>query len=524
MPILPSKQTIPHSIYAAAQKYRERIAIRGEDGNSLAFRELEIAARQCAAAFIARGIRKGDRVAIWAPNSARWIVATLGLQSAGATLVSLNTRLKGPEAGYILRKSGARFLLTVSDFLGVDYPTVLGNERPETVEDIMLLEGDYGGVPWDTFLDGGKSISPAQIDERLDQLLDSDISDIFFTSGTTGHPKGAVTTHGQNVRVYQRFSATLHLGPDDKALIVIPFFHTFGYKAGWLAMLMNGGSVSPHAVYDSEALLKRIARERITALSGPPAIFLGLLTDKYKNYDISSLRVSTTGGAPVPVSLVQRMHTELGIDNVVNAYGLTETCGTVSMCHLDDDDETIAHTAGCPLPTTEVRIVDEDGKDLPPNTPGEVLVRGDCVMQGYFGDVDATNTTIDKDGWLHTGDIAVQNERGYLTITDRKKDVIIVGGFNVYPAEVEQMLADHPKILQAAIIGMPDERLGEVPEAYVILRPDETLSEEEIIAWSRDNMANFKVPRSVKIVSSLPTNASGKVQKFILRNRGSNSK
>jgi acyl-CoA synthetase (AMP-forming)/AMP-acid ligase II len=255
-------------------------------------------------------------------------------------------------------------------------------------------------------------------------------------------------------------------------------------------------------------------------MPGPPTLYQSLLVAPYRNYDLTSLRIATTGGAPVPVALVADMRTALGIDTVLTAYGLSETCGTVTMCDAGDDNETIARTAGRPLAGTELRLVDESSKDVPAGTPGEVLVRGDCVMVGYFADAEATRLAVDSEGWLHTGDIAVQDARGYLTITDRKKDMVIVGGFNVYPAEVERMMGDHPGILQAAVIGVPDERLGEVPKAYVVLKPGISATGESIIAWCRDRMANYKVPRSVEIVPVLPVNASGKVQKFVLRDKG----
>jgi acyl-CoA synthetase (AMP-forming)/AMP-acid ligase II len=280
---------------------------------------------------------------------------------------------------------------------------------------------------------------------------------------------------------------------------------------------MHGGTLLPHAAFDASTILQRIAHEKVTYLPGTPTLYQSLLAGPYRDYDLASLRIACTGGAMVPIVLVGEMRRELHIGTVITAYGLSETCGTVSMCVTGDDDATIASTAGRPLPGTEVRLVDEAGQDVPVGTPGEILVRGNCVMVGYFNNPAATREAVDAEGWLHTGDVAVQDARGYLTITDRKKDMVVVGGFNVYPAEVERIMSAHPAILQLAIIGVPDPRLGEVPKAFVVLRPGATADEASLIAWCRDNMANYKVPRCIEIVTALPVTASGKVQKFTLR-------
>jgi len=519
--IVTVKQTIPHTIFDVARRNGSHIAMRGEDGTETTYAQLEQQARQCAAALIAHGVKPGDRVAIWAANSPRWIVAALGIHTAGATLVTLNTRLKGMEANYILAKSGARLLLTMSEFLGINYPAMIEKDRPATLEEIILMDGTKGGTPWDAFIADATKTTPAQVDERLANLTDKDISDILFTSGTTGHPKGVMTSHGQNIRVYKQYAGTIQLGPEDNSLIIIPFFHSFGYKAGWLSTLISGATLLPHAAFEAEAILKRIQNEKASFMPGPPTLYQSLLAGPYKDYDRSSLRIVTTGGASVPVALVEEMRKELGIKTVLTAYGLSESSGTVSMSEPGDDAETIARTAGRAIPGVEVRLVDEDGKDVAQGEAGELLVRGDCVMVGYFQDEAATKKAIDPDGWLHTGDVAVQDARGYITITDRKNDVVIVGGFNVYPAEVERILAANPLILQSAVIGVPDPRQGEVPKAFIVLRPGASATDADIIAWSRENMANYKVPRSVEIVPALPVNAAGKIQKFVLRGQGS---
>ncbi|WP_242446074.1 FadD3 family acyl-CoA ligase [Sphingopyxis lindanitolerans] len=515
-----TKFTIPHRIMAAASAHGDAVAIRGEDGAEVRYRDLEPLVRGVAKAFIAAGVAGGDRVAIWAPNATGWIIAAIGAQAAGAAIVPLNTRLKGREAGYILRTSGAKLLLTVADFLGTAYPQLLAGEYLPDLRDIVLLEGDEGGLPWQDFLDRGAALSDDAVDARMDALDADQVCDILFTSGTTGNPKGAVTTHGQNVRLYLAYGETLGYGPGDTFLIINPFFHSFGYKAGWLVALMRGATVLPHAIFQTDKVLERIERERVTLLPGPPTIFQSLLAGPYERFDISSLRVSITGAASVPVALIEEMHEKLGIDVVLTAYGLTETCGTVTMCSVGDDAATVANTAGRPLEGVEVKLIDAAGEVVAPGEAGELLVRGPNVMQGYFNDPAATAAAIDSDGWLRTGDIAVQDARGNVKITDRAKDIFIVGGFNAYPAEIEGLLAANPAVMQSAVIGVPDERLGEVAKAYIVLRPGASATPEEIIAWCRDNMANYKVPRRVAILDELPMNASGKVQKFLLRDAG----
>jgi len=514
------EQTIPRLLVAAASAYGERSAV--EDGPlRLSFAALADAALATARAFLAAGIGPGDRVAIWAPNRAEWIVAAIGLQSAGGVLVTLNTRLKGSEAAYVLRKSGARVLLTMSEFLGVHYVESLRGETLPDLERIVVFQGDAAGAtPWPRFLAEGGSIPEADARAAAAAVSPDDLSDLIFTSGTTGQPKGVMTSHGQNLRAFAAWSEVVGLRGGDRYLIVNPFFHSFGYKAGWLAALMRGATSIPHAVFDVPALLERIGRDRVSVLPGPPTLYQSILAHPERaRYDLSCLRLAVTGAAAIPVELIRRMRSELGFETIITGYGLTEACGIVSMCRYDDDPETIATTSGRAIPGIEVRCVGEDGAEVPRGEPGEVVVRGYNVMRGYFDDAAETAKTIDADGWLHTGDVAVMDERGYLRITDRIKDMFIVGGFNCYPAEIESQLFGSGQFAQVAVIGVPDERMGEVGMAFVVPAPGAEVTEESVIAWCREHMANYKVPRAVEVVGELPTNAAGKVTKFVLRER-----
>jgi acyl-CoA synthetase (AMP-forming)/AMP-acid ligase II len=518
--------TIPAVIDRAVRLFGDREGIvdgTAGDAIRLSFAELAEQIDRTARAFVGSGIQPGDRICIWAPNGLRWLLAALGAYRAGAILVPLNTRFKGPEAAYVLRTAGVRMLFTVTDFLDTDYPSLLtGANTVETLEQIVVISGEVaaGCVAWDDFIATGAGVDQAQVLARSASVQPDDISDIMFTSGTTGRPKGAMIRHGATVRAFDAWATVVGLRAGDRYLIVNPFFHTFGLKSGIVACLIKGATIVPQPVFDVPAVMQRIPEERITMLPGPPSIYQTILDHPRRaEFDLSSLRLAVTGAAPVSVELVRRMRDELQFETVVTGYGLTETTGIVAMCRHDDPDETIAHTSGRAIPDVEVRVVDDEGNDVAVGTPGEIWARGYNVMAGYFGDPEATAETIDADGWLATGDIAVQDAQGNVRITDRKKDMFIVGGFNAYPAEIENALSSYPGVSQVAVVGVPDHRMGEVGKAYIVPRPGATVLPDEVIAWSREHMANYKAPRFVEIVESLPMNASGKILKVELRAR-----
>ncbi len=513
-------QTLPALLRDAAQRYGQRPAI--VDGTViLSYAELLDRSHQVARSLIAQGVQAGDRVAIWASNIHEWIVAACGIHAAGAILVPLNTRMKGAEANDILDRSGAVALFCIGNFLNQYYPDLIAPERPATLRHIIVLREGFkpnpaqpGDMPWNDFLQQGNAIDPAQVLEREQGLSFNSTADLMFTSGTTGRPKGVMAAHGPTIRAFDEWSRVVGLGAGDHYLIVNPFFHTFGYKAGWVAAFVRGATVYPEQVFDADAVLARIQNDRISFLPGPPTLFLTMLAHpRLKEFDLSSLRSSVTGAATVPPVLIRRMREDLGIANVTTAYGLTECGGCATVCDPSDSAETVATTCGRALPGTEVRCSDENGNTVAPGEAGEVLLRGYHVMQGYFEDEKATRETIDADGWLHTGDVGVMDEKGYLRITDRLKDMFIVGGFNCYPAEIERMLSDHPAIAQVVVVGVPDERMGEVGCACVILKEGSTLTTEELVAWSRGCMANYKVPRYMLTFKQFPVNASNKVLK-----------
>ncbi|QFG26103.1 FadD3 family acyl-CoA ligase [Actinomadura sp. WMMB 499] len=468
-------ETIPQLVQSAGDRFGDAEAVA--DGPlRLSFAELAERVRIAAGAFRAQGVGKGDRAAVWAPNSAEWIIAAFGLVTAGGVLVPVNTRFKTDEAADIIRRSGAKAVLVQQGFLGNEYTA------PDGVP-VIDLKSD--------FLSSG---SPFEADVRGD-----DIADVIYTSGTTGRPKGVMMDHTQTLRLYAEWCDLADLREGDRYLIVNPFFHTFGYKAGCVASMIRGATILPVPVFDVDRVLELVERERITMLPGPPTLYHSLLEAK-GDRDLSSLRAAVTGAADIPVELIRRVRSELPFESIMTGYGLTEA-GTATASRPGDSFEDIATTVGTPCDGVEVRIAGD----------GEVLVRGYTVMRGYLDDPEATAAAIDADGWLHTGDLGAIGDRGHVRIVGRKKDMFIVGGFNAYPAEIEGFLLEHPAVAQAAVIGVPDARMGQVGKAFVVRRGD--LDADELIAWSRERMAGYKVPKHVVFRDELPLNATGKVMK-----------
>ncbi|MFP1151461.1 FadD3 family acyl-CoA ligase [Mycobacterium sherrisii] len=466
-------------VLSAADRFGDAEAV--VDGPlRLTFAEVVQRIRCAAGAFADLGIHKGDRVAVWAPNSAEWIIAAFGLLTAGGVLVPVNTRFKTEEAGDIIARSGVKAVLAQKGFLGQDYTA------PAGIPVIDLKSG---------FLSSGSPFERA--------VSGDDIADIIFTSGTTGRPKGAMMNHGQTLRMYEEWATLADLRQGDRYLQINPYFHTFGLKAGLVTSFLRGATMLPVAVFDVDTVVDLIERERITMLPGPPTLYHSLLTVRDKS-KLSTLRAGVTGAADIPVELVRRIHDELPFQTLMTGYGLTEA-GNVTLSLPGDSFEDVATTAGVPCEGVKVRIADD----------GEVLVRGYGVMQGYLDDPAATAEAIDVDGWLHTGDLGTLDDSGRLRIVGRKKDMFIVGGFNAYPAEIEGLLLSHPAVTQAAVIGIPDDRMGQVGKAFVVRKGEVTA--DELIGWCRDRMAGFKVPRAVQFLDSLPLNATGKVMKDRLR-------
>ncbi|MEU3270251.1 FadD3 family acyl-CoA ligase [Saccharomonospora sp. NPDC006951] len=522
--------TIPAAVRTAAETAPDTLAVADGDLR-LTYAELDAEVTRFARGAIARGLRPGERAAVWAPNSGRWIIAALGIMAAGGILVPINTRFKGEEARYALAKVRAVLLVIDDGFLGNDYLEMLRGESAQgpTAETpvpalpslrtvvTMRASADPFVVPFDRFVSGGERVPAAEVDRRIGDLRPDDVADILFTSGTTGFPKGAMVTHRSNLWVDEAWSDMVGLLPGDRYLLINPFFHSFGYRAGILACLVRTATMVPLAVFDVEAALELVQAERITVFPGAPTVYSSILAHPRRgDYDLGSVRLAVTGATVVPVPLLKSMRDDLGFRDVITAYGLTETCGTATVCPPDTDQERLSTSCGKAIPGVEVVIAGPGGETLPPGEKGEILVRGANLMVGYFEDPGATEKAIDAAGWLHTGDIGWLDTDGYLRVTDRLKDMFVVGGFNAYPAEIERLLSEHPDVAEVAVVGARDDRLGEVGHAYVVARNGSTPTADELIAFCRDTMANYKVPRHFTFVGELPRTPSGKVQKFRL--------
>jgi acyl-CoA synthetase (AMP-forming)/AMP-acid ligase II len=549
--------TVPAAVASAAREFGDATALAEPGGPRFSYRELHERVSAVARALIAEGVAPGERVAIWSPNTHHWVLGALGALHAGATLVPVNTRFTGPEALDVISRSGARALIVAGWFLGTDrlaalrtaekHNTTTHNVLPGTgcldqlrvvvrvpveaapVDDEVANPAAGRVIHWDEFLARGARVPERLADARAAMVQPEHVSDILFTSGTTGRSKGAMSAHRQSLAVARAWADCGGLNSADRYLVVNPFFHSFGFKAGILACLVSGATLVPLPVYDAEQAMRLVDAEQITVFPGAPTIYQTILDHPGRAArDLSSLRLAVTGAATVPVALVERMRRELSFDTVLTAYGLTEAV-VATMCRPGDDPRTVARTSGRATAGFEIRVAGPDGPEAAPahpgeqghseieQGPGEILLRGPNVMLGYLDDPAATKTAVDADGWLHTGDIGRLDPRGYLTITDRLKDMYICGGFNVYPAEVEQVLARLDGVAESAVVGVPDDRLGEVGKAYVVTRPGRGLDAADVLAFCRERLANYKVPRQVEFRADLPRNPAGKPLKRLLK-------
>ncbi|MFC5178676.1 FadD3 family acyl-CoA ligase [Nocardioides taihuensis] len=507
---------MPALLRAAAERFGDHPAY--VDGRrTLSYAELHAQVRNAAETLVDLGLEPGDRVVVWGPNGIEWVVAALATTYGGGTLVPVNSRYTATEVADIVDRTRARVVFVDDGFLG------------RTQEDDLVAASDLGSVRAVILFRTHRTKARMTVDSiaqewhpdvdraeaRADAVSPDDVADILFTSGTTGRSKGAMSAHRQTIGVARAWAELGGVRHDDRYLVVNPFFHSFGYKIGIVVGLLTGATLYPVPTFDVAETMRIVERERITVFPGAPTLFQSLLAAPDRAaHDLSSLRLAVTGAAVVPVVLIERMRAPapegLGIDQVVTAFGMTEAV-VATMCRPDDSAETVATTCGRAVPGMEARIADprDDGT-------GELLLRGDWVMLGYLDDPEATAEAIDAEGWLHTGDVGRLDEHGNLTVTDRLKDMYISGGFNVYPAEVEQALARMEGVTDVAVVGVPDERLGEVGKAYVVGDVDP----EAVVAFARGRLANFKVPRYVESVDVLPRNLSGKVLKTRLRERG----
>jgi acyl-CoA synthetase (AMP-forming)/AMP-acid ligase II len=516
--------TIPQLLTAAARRAPSHPALVAQDGQ-ISFAALEHEADRAACAFLAAGLSKGERVGIWAPNMWEWVAAAIGAQRVGGVLVPLNTRLRGGEVADVVRRASVKYLIAIGDFLGRYYPDMLAGETMPDLRRLIVLRGDnQAHENWAHFIAQGARVPDEVLHARAAEIGPDDIADIMFTSGTTGASKGAVFDHKRSIGGAAAWVNISHLTAADRYCVFGPFSHNASYKAGWVAGLLAGATIYWPEAYDAVSILGLIAQNKITVMPAPPTVWLEAhACPSRRDFDISSLRFLSTGATTVPIELMRRLKRDLDIGVISTGYGMTECCGSATHTLWTDDIDRVATTCGKPIPGTEIKIVNALGEECAAGEAGEVLIRDSKLLIEYLDNSQATHEALDKDGWLHSGDAGILDAQGYLKITDRLKDMYIVGGFNVYPAEIERQMSALEGLHACAIIGVPDQRLGEVGHAFIVRARGSTLTESEVLAWSKTHLANYKIPRGVTFVNELPLNATGKVVKFKLKDMLRNS-
>jgi fatty-acyl-CoA synthase len=509
-------------------------------GLRYSYEEFKEVVERCARALMALGLKKGDHVAVWAQNVPEWVILQFATGKTGTVLVTINPAYKSNELRYVLEQSDAAALFLTEGVQGADFVEILEDAAPglddaEPGEELeieglpylkhVVLIGDEaptsspGIVGYDEFLEGAEKVSEEELEERQGSLDADEVINMQYTSGTTGFPKGVQLTHANIVKNAFYIGECMELGSEDRVCIPVPFFHCFGCVLGTLNTVTHEGTMVPVEQFDAEEVLKAVHEDRCTALLGVPTMFIAELEHpEYEKYDTSSLRTGIMAGSPCPEEVMKQVVNDMGAEEITIAYGQTESSPVITQTRTEDPIERRVSTVGRKLPDVEVKIVDpETGEEVESGEPGELCTRGYHVMKGYYKMPDKTEETIDEDGWLHTEDLATMDEDGYVKITGRTKDMIIRGGENIYPREIEEFLYGHPEISDVQVYGVPDEKYGEQVAAAIILKSDASLTEEDVKEHCRENIARHKVPRYVDFVEEYPMTASGKIQKFKLR-------
>jgi fatty-acyl-CoA synthase len=514
--------TIAEQLERTAQRHGDRTAlIAGE--LRMTWRETRDAARRVARAMAAAGVRRGDNVGIWLPNQVEWVLGWFATAYLGAAVICVNTRYRSEEIAYILGRADVSLLLMRDRFLQLDNAATLAamdrSQLPGLHTVVALGDAPPHTLPYGRFLAGAETVEEAEIDRRAAEVTYEQPSIVVFTSGTTGHPKGAVHSH-TILRNECAITEWMDIGPESRILGHMPWFHVAGSMSGILPALISGGALVTMEQWNPTAALELIARERVSVFSGIPTHFIDLLDHPdLARYDTSSLASGWIGGASNPPRVIDGAVDVLGVRMLLPVYGMTETTSVTTFPRPDDPRDVVRSGAGVPVSDFEVMVSDPDGAELPAGVEGEIRVRGHVVMQGYYGDPEATARAIDAEGWFRTGDLGVLDEKGYLSITGRTTDMFIVGGSNAYPAEIEASLGRHPEIAQVYVVGVPDRRLGEVGFAFVQRRSGSTLDGDGVRAYGREHLADFKVPRHVEFVDGWPLTATGKIERFRLSGR-----
>jgi fatty-acyl-CoA synthase len=479
------------------------------------YAELHEQVERCARALLAAGVAKGDRVGIWSPNNAEWVIVQFATAKIGAILVNVNPSYRAHELEYALRQSGCSLLILAPGFRDADYRQLLAAvDTPQLRRSVVL------GREWDELLALADRAGDEALPAREAECDFDDPINIQYTSGTTGFPKGATLSHHNILNNGHFIGEILGYSPDDRVCIPVPFYHCFGMVLGNLAVVTHGACiVVPGEAFDARAVLETVAEERCTSLYGVPTMFIAELADPdFARFDLTSLRTGIMAGSPCPIEVMKRVRSEMHMDEVTICYGMTETSPVSTQTRRDAPLEQQVSTVGMVHPHVEVKIVDpESGRTLSRGEPGELCTRGYSVMLGYWENEQATREAIDEARWMHTGDLALMDGEGYVNIVGRIKDMVIRGGENIYPREIEEFLYSHPAIADVQVIGVPDERYGEEVCAWVVLRDGAELDEEGLKAYCRGQIARFKIPRYVRFVDAFPMTVTGKVQKFRMR-------
>lgn len=531
--------TIPEFLAATAARHGDReAAVFSAANERWTWDRLRRRADRLAAGLLGLGLYKGDRIGIWAPNRPEWLITQFATARIGLVLVNINPAYRRHELEYALNKVGAKALVTARQFKSSDYIAMLRDLAPELdgaapgrlrakrlpeLASIIQLGQDSVPGTW-TFsevMDRSGGANRARLDAISANLRPDDAINIQFTSGTTGAPKGATLTHRNIVNNARFCAAAMDLGPDDRLAIPVPFYHCFGMVLGNLAAVSAGATmVFPGEAFDPLDTLTALAAERCTGVHGVPTMFAAMVDHpRFAEFDLKSLRTGIMAGAPCPIALMKRVVAEMHVAQITIAYGMTETSPVSFQSDTHDSLERRVATVGRIHPHVEVKVVDEAGRTVPVGETGELLTRGYSVMRGYWNDPERTAEAIDAEGWMHTGDLATIDAQGYCNIVGRVKDMLIRGGENVYPREVEEFLLTHPNVQSAQVFGVPDPRYGEEVCAWIVPRPGSAPGEDEIREFCRGQIAHYKVPRYVRVVSELPMTVTGKPQKFIMRDK-----
>lgn len=507
-----------------------------EHGLRYSYAEFREVVEQAARALMALGVEKGDHVSIWAQNLPEWVILQFATGKIGAVLVTVNPAYRSAELEYVLDQSDTTTLFLSTGVKGADFPQIVYDTVPDlagsepgrlSYEKLPYLKNvvvfDDGERPgmfrWRDVMELAGRVTPEELAERQASLDAEEVINMQYTSGTTGFPKGVQLTHSNIVKNAFYIGECMKLGPEDRVCIPVPFFHCFGCVLGTLNTVTHEGTMVPVEQFDPEKVLRAIHEERCTAVLGVPTMFIAELEHpNFERYDTSSLRTGIMAGSPCPIEVMKKVVDVMGASEITIAYGQTEASPVITQTRTEDPIELRVSTVGRALPDVEVKIVSlETGEEVGPGEQGELCTRGYHVMRGYYKMEEKTREVIDEDGWLHTGDLAVMDENGYVRITGRAKDMIIRGGENIYPREIEEFLYTHPKISDVQVYGVPDEKYGEQVAAAIKVKPGEELTAEEVREFCRERIARYKIPHYIDFVDEYPMTASGKIQKYKLR-------